>query len=135
MENNRNRIGSLALAALLLMAFTPSSYWNDPWPVPEKFQKMPNPVKAYAESLENGKKLFVQFCQSCHGRKGNGDGPKALQLDIECGDFSRADFQKQTDGSIFYKISEGRKVMPSFKKTISTENEIWALVNYTRTFK
>ena len=52
MENNRNRIGSLALAALLLMAFTPSSYWNDPWPVPEKFQKMPNPVKADAESLD-----------------------------------------------------------------------------------
>lgn len=135
MNNSLNQAGGISLAALLLMAFTPQSYQNDPWPVPEKFQKMSNPVKADAVSLENGKKLFTQLCQSCHGRKGNGDGPKALQLDIECGDFSTADFQKQSDGSIFYKISEGRKVMPSFKKTITEENEIWAIVNYTRTLK
>lgn len=119
---------------LLLSSFAVHTY-NDPWPVPEKYQKMANPVKADAASLENGKKLFAQHCQSCHGKKGKGDGPKAAQLDTECGDFSSADFQKQSDGALFYKTFEGRKDMPSFKKKIPEENDIWAVVNFMRTLK
>jgi mono/diheme cytochrome c family protein len=77
----------------------------------------------------------VQHCQSCHGKKGKGDGPKAAQLDTECGNFTTAEFQKQPDGSLFYKTSEGRKDMPSYKKKIPDANDIWAVVNYLRTLK
>lgn len=125
---------SLALTAFLLMAFATKVY-NDPWPVPEKYQKMANPVKSDAGSIANGKALFNQHCSSCHGKKGKGDGPKAAQLDTECGDFTTADFQKQTDGSLFYKTMEGRKDMPSFKKKISSEDDVWALVNFLRSLK
>src|SRR5688572_2394580 len=79
-----------------------------PWPVPDKFVKMTNPVKSDDASLKEGKALYVKHCQSCHGKTGLGDGPKAAQLDTESGDFSKAEFQKQTDGALFYKISEGR---------------------------
>ena len=103
---------------------------KDPWPVPEKYQKMVNPVKADAASLANGKALYVQHCQSCHGKKGKGDGPKAAQLDTDSGDFTKADFQGQTDGALYYKTYEGRKDMPSYKKKISDQNDIWAVVNY-----
>jgi mono/diheme cytochrome c family protein len=96
---------------------------------------MANPVKSDASSIANGKTLFTQHCQSCHGKKGKGDGPKAAQLDTECGDFTTADFQKQSDGAIFYKTSEGRKDMPSFKKKIPEQDDIWAVVNYVRTLK
>jgi mono/diheme cytochrome c family protein len=125
---------SLALTAFFLMAFATKVY-NDPWPVPEKYQKMANPVKSDAGSIANGKALFNQHCSSCHGKKGKGDGPKAAQLDTECGDFTTADFQKQTDGSLFYKTMEGRKDMPSFKKKISSEDDVWALVNFLRSLK
>ena len=108
---------------------------KDPWPVPEKYQKMVNPVKADAASLANGKALYVQHCQSCHGKKGKGDGPKAAQLDTDSGDFTKADFQDQTDGALYYKTYEGRKDMPSYKKKIPDQNDIWAVVNYMRTFK
>jgi mono/diheme cytochrome c family protein len=106
-----------------------------PWNVPDKYQKMANPVKSSPESIANGKSLWGLHCKSCHGGKGKGDGPKAAQLDTECGDFTTADFQKQSDGSIFYKTLEGRKDMPSFKKKIEDESDIWALVNYIRTMK
>ena len=118
----------------VLMAFVPKTQ-NDPWPVPDKYKNMPNPVKSDATSLATGKELYTQHCKSCHGTKGKGDGPKAAQLDTECGDFSKAAFQSQTDGAIFYKTSEGRKDMPSFKKKIASENDIWAVVKYMRTFK
>jgi mono/diheme cytochrome c family protein len=116
----------------VLMAFVPRNA-NDPWPVPDKYKNMPNPVKSDATSIATGKELYTQHCKSCHGTKGKGDGPKAAQLDTESGDFTKADFQKQTDGAIFYKTSEGRKDMPSFKKKIADENNIWSVINYVRT--
>ena len=128
---------SLLLTVLfvtVLMAFAPKTK-NDPWPVPDKYKNMANPVKSDATSIASGKALFSQHCKSCHGTKGKGDGPKAAQLDTESGDFTKADFQKQTDGALFYKTSEGRKDMPSFKKKIADQNDIWALVNFMRTLK
>ena len=64
-----------------------------------------------------------------------GDGTKASELKTEPGDFSKAAFQSQSDGSIFYKISEGRDDMPSFKKKMSDANDIWDVVNYVRSLK
>ena len=122
------------LFVTILMAFVPKTK-NDPWPVPDKYKNMPNPVKVDDASLATGKTLYNQHCKSCHGTKGKGDGPKAAQLDTESGDFTKADFQKQTDGALFYKTSEGRKDMPSFKKKIANQNDIWSVINYMRSFK
>jgi mono/diheme cytochrome c family protein len=119
---------------VLLMSFVNSSQ-PKPWAVPEKNAKMPNPVKSDATSLATGKTLYNQHCKSCHGTKGKGDGTKASQLDTECGDFTTAAFQGQTDGALFYKTSEGRKDMPSYKKKIPEADDIWAVINYMRTFK
>jgi mono/diheme cytochrome c family protein len=125
---------STVMVVTLLMAFVPKKH-NDPWPVPDKYKNMANPVKSDATSIATGKELYTQHCKSCHGTKGKGDGPKAAQLDTESGDFTKPDFQKQTDGALFYKTSEGRKDMPSFKKKIADQNDIWAVINYMRTLK
>lgn len=125
---------STSLFVTALMAFVPKVQ-NDPWPVPDKYKNMANPVKSDPVSLATGKDLYSQHCKSCHGTKGKGDGPKAAQLDTECGDFTKPDFHSQTDGALFYKTFEGRKDMPSFKKKIADQNDIWAVVNYMRTFK
>ena len=119
---------------LIAMAYVPRQS-NDPWVVPEKYQKMKNPVKADKESISLGKSLYTKHCKSCHGSKGLGDGTKAAQLKTHCGDFSTSEFQKQSDGSIFYKIEEGRDDMPSFKKKIPEQEDVWSLVNYVRTLK
>ena len=118
---------------VLLMSFINSNQ-PKPWAVPEKNAKMANPVKSDATSLATGKTLYNQHCKSCHGAKGKGDGTKASQLDTECGDFTK-DLAGQTDGALFYKTSEGRKDMPSFKKKIPEADDIWAVVNYIRTLK
>ena len=107
----------------------------DPWVVPDKYNKMSNPVKADAESIAAGKEIWSKHCQSCHGKSGKGDGPKAAQLKTLPSDFTKADFQKQSDGALFYKTSEGRDDMPSFKKKIPDQDDIWSAINYLRTFK
>jgi mono/diheme cytochrome c family protein len=106
-----------------------------PWPVPDAAAKVKNPVKSNAESVAAGKTLWQQNCASCHGKTGKGDGSKAAQLKTPMVDFSTAEFQSMTDGGIFYKTSEGRGDMPSFKKKIPEAMDIWDIVNYTRTFK
>jgi len=106
-----------------------------PWTVPDKYLKMANPNATNAESIKGGKEVWVKHCQSCHGKSGKGDGPKAAQLKTEPGNFSLPATQKQSDGSLFYKISEGRDDMPSFKKKIPDAADIWNLVNYMRTLK
>lgn len=123
------------LFALALLAFVPKSVYQDPWPVPDAYKNKVNPLKGDAGSINTGKTLYNQHCKSCHGTKGKGDGPKASQLDTECGDFTKASFQSQTDGSLFYKIEKGRKDMPSYKTKIPDPDDIWAVVNYTRTLK
>jgi mono/diheme cytochrome c family protein len=106
-----------------------------PWPVPDNYKTMKNPVASNAESIADGKTLYGTHCKSCHGAKGLGDGTKAATLKTEPGDFSKADFQAQPDGALFYKTSEGRDDMPSFKKKVPDAEERWSIVNYLRTLK
>lgn len=126
----------LAIMGVTGAGFTFKSFQDKkPWPVPDNYKTMKNPVASDAESIAAGKALWATHCKSCHGTKGLGDGPKAAQLETESGDFTKADTQSQTDGSLFYKTSEGREDMPSFKKKIPDANDRWSLVNYIRTFK
>jgi len=106
-----------------------------PWPVPDADKNKVNPIKPEASSIADGKALWVIHCQSCHGKKGLGDGTKASQLDTEPGDFSKATTQSQSDGSLYYKTAKGRDDMPGFKKKIPENDDIWSLVNFIRTLK
>lgn len=124
-----------AIFTMALLSFTSKSIIQDPWPVPDAYKNKVNPIKGDAASLTEGKNLYNQHCKSCHGTKGKGDGPKASQLDTECGDFTKASFQSQTDGSLYYKVEKGRKDMPSYKTKIPDANDIWAVVNFMRTLK
>ena len=103
-----------------------------PWVVLEKSKATKNPVKADATSLSKGKELYTKHCKSCHGSAGKGDGPKAKELDTPTGDFTDKSFQAQTEGEIFYKAKEGRDDMPSFKKKLPEDEDIWTIVNYVR---
>ena len=126
---------NLLLFALFVSVISFRMAQEEPWPVPDKYLKMANPIKADATSIADGKQLWLQHCTSCHGKAGKGDGPKAAQLKSLPHDLSKADIQSQPDGSFFYKTSEGRKDMPSFKKKIPDQDDIWSIVNYIRTLK
>jgi len=125
------------ISGLVSISFTAIEHnqQKKPWPVPDNYKKMKNPVASDKESLSSAKSLWATHCKSCHGTKGLGDGSKAAQLKTEPGDFSKADFQNETDGVLYYRLTEGRDDMPSFKKKIPDADDRWSLVNYMRTFK
>jgi len=125
---------SILAVSLMSVAFTIDQQ-PKPWNAPDKNAKTVNPVKSSAESIAAGKTLWSTHCASCHGKTGLGDGNKAAQLKTTPPDFTKAAFQSQSDGSLFYKVAEGRDDMPSFKKKIPEQEDIWNLVVYMRTLK
>ncbi|WP_291097426.1 MULTISPECIES: c-type cytochrome [unclassified Flavobacterium] len=125
----------IGLTAFALFSFT-VLVQSKPWEVPAKYKSMKNPTDAKdKEGANEGKALFAKQCSSCHGKKGLGDGSKAADLKGDMGDFSSAKSQKQTDGEMFYRMTEGRDDMPSFKKKIPNDEDRWLVVNYVRTLK
>jgi mono/diheme cytochrome c family protein len=130
-----NSIITVITVAIFMLAFTiPQDQKKPgPWEIPSKYQKMENPYKDDASLEKVGKMLWAKHCKSCHGNMGIGDGPKAKQLETFPGDFSTEDFQKQTDGVLYYKSFIGRDEMPNFEKKITDEEDRWAIINFIRT--
>ena len=105
-----------------------------PWVVPANFKSMKNPVAQSETSTKAGLAVFTKNCAACHGKTGLGDGVKARSLKDFPGDFSKADFQKQSDGELFYETKTGRGEMPKYEGKL-TDDDIWNTVNYMRTLK
>jgi len=118
-----------------LVSMTPQRQkMPEPWPVPDEYKNMENPVPADDASIKRGEGLYKRYCASCHGKTGLGDGVKARALKTFAGDFSGDLYQDQTDGEHFYKTKFGRDEMPAYENKIP-DNDIWHMVNYMRTFK
>jgi mono/diheme cytochrome c family protein len=133
---SKQLMGFFPALFLLALATQPANAQKpkgSPWPAPAAAISVKNPVKADAVSIKDGKELYIKNCKSCHGDAGKGDGTKAKNLDISCSDFSLAEFKKVSDGEVYWKMTEGRKPMPSFSKKL-TDAERWSILNYIRTF-
>ena len=108
---------------------------NAPQPVP-----LPSPPAATPESIELGKKLYVETgCLKCHGNFGRGDGPSAPTLVDDFGQPIRAANLTQSwtfrGGSsredIFRTMSTGLNgsPMPSFIDALKPEQR-WAITDF-----
>lgn len=127
----------LLASSLALYSFT-LVYQSKEWVVPEAAKKVKNPTdKSSKEDIAVGRFLYSNYCQPCHGKEGYGDGPKVKELKGKdlMGDFSTAEFQSQTDGALFYKMTTGRDDMPAFDKKVPDAEDRWLIINYVRTLK
>ena len=116
-----------AAAALVAVTGLGLAQAQGPWAAPADAKKMKNPVKG----VGNAKKSVETNCGSCHGAGGKGDGPAAAALPPpKPANWTVDTVQKQTDGEIFWKISNGRGAMPPWKHL--PEKERWELVNFIR---
>ncbi len=133
--------GKLTIAKLIVTLFVIFSFSGSinaqhkaPWNAPESLKEKKNPFASDESSLARGKKSYISECARCHGKKGEGDGSSASRIDQTVADLSTEKIQNQSDGELFWKISEGRKPMPINKNTL-TDDQRWDIINYIRTFK
>jgi mono/diheme cytochrome c family protein len=103
-----------------------------PWVAPDDAKKVKNPFPPTQETLADAEQLFTDNCVLCHGEKGMGDGPGAKTIKVKPANFTDAKMMAaETDGSLYWKMSNGRGPMPSWKDTLS-DKERWELVGYIR---
>lgn len=129
-----------AAAAVVLVALAVPAVAHDvKWEAPEAERARANPVPASPEAVQKGRMLYGKHCESCHGRKGKGDGPAAEKGHEAPHDLTDAALQARlTDGEIFWKLTTGRKegthtVMPAFAREIPKDDDRWSVVHYVRT--
>ena len=106
---------------------------TEAWTAPAKAADLRNPfAAASAAALSEGKRLYQDRCADCHGSKGRGDGSAAADFSRRPPNFARVGTWQQTDGELFWKITEGRRPMPSYRSKLSEEQR-WQVVSYLRT--
>lgn len=120
----------LWLVLLVPMALAQNlNYQQDPtWRVPAEAAEKKNPLAEQPELAAGGKKLFTRICVECHGRSGEGVKKNAADLQLSV-------VQAQSDGALFWKITNGNpdRGMPSFSRL--PELQRWQIVLHLRTLK
>lgn len=119
-----------AVAAIVVALGWVMPVGADEWKAPARAAKRKNPVAADAASLAAGAKVWGAECESCHGSKGLGDGVGVKDLDKKPEPLGPL-LATQADGELFWKVTEGKKPMPSFATKLS-EPDRWNVVNYMR---
>lgn len=95
-------------------------------------QKLKNPIASDAPSIEEGRKLYLRQCASCHGPAGKGDGSMALAGGTPANLTDETWDHGSSDGEIFVVIRDGTSSdMEPYKDRLS-EKQMWQLVNYIR---
>jgi mono/diheme cytochrome c family protein len=111
----------------LLLAQNVNYQQDTKWQAPKEAAAKKNPLAEKPETAAGGKKLFKRNCMECHGESGQGLKKAAdLQLSV---------VQAQSDGTLYWKITNGNpdRGMPSFSGI--PELQRWQIVLYLRTLK
>ena len=120
----------LSALTISLLIYTAVATTDDNWAAPARASAKKNPVAGDAASIGRGKTVYTAECFTCHGPSGKGDGPQAKDLEKNPGNLTN--LQGQSDGALYWKVSEGKKPMPTFTSKL-TEQQRWDVVNYIKT--
>lgn len=117
--------GIIALLALAAFADAPAKLTQ------ADAAKLKDPVPYSKKSIAQGQAIFLQNCTSCHGENGKAEG----SLVAAATDLTTPSLYKSgtSEGEIFRSIRDGAgDQMPAFKSQLSSETDIWNLVNFIR---
>lgn len=96
----------------------------------EKAALISNPVTSSEEILKDGEKLFLQYCNACHGKGGEGDG-KAGEVIGGVANLKGGAYVNLPEGHIFHVITKGKGRMGAHGSQIPAESR-WKIVHYVK---
>jgi mono/diheme cytochrome c family protein len=99
-----------------------------------------SPLSSGSDVISAGEKLFQSSaapvaCAQCHGKRGDGNGPMARMFNPAPRNFTCTETMSMIpDGQLFWVIKNGSigTSMPAFNQL--SDNEIWQLIIYLRSF-
>jgi len=108
------------------------------WEAPTSADAFRNPYPlswgsrmASTSILSEGEDMYNTYCVACHGKGGQGGGAPGMTFDVQPANFQDKAVKDQSDGALFWKLSEGRGGMPSYK-TLLSDDKRWKLITYIR---
>lgn len=126
-EEKMRKIGWTAIAGFFILFFVGLTDAKDPLP-----------PKKTSELLQQGKKLYGQNCETCHGPKGDGKGvvgaalkppPRDFNIPLHQWTYAKGDLKK-----VFEVISKGIPNTSMVKWEHLSERDRWALTYYVVEF-
>ncbi len=133
MKTSRSSIAIFILSGLVALVNTHVKAQTK-WVSPASANSVTNPTENNEATLKSAKTLYVSMCAPCHGEKGKGDGPAAVALNPKPADHTSKEIQNESDGSLYWKLTNGRGAMQSYKTQL-TDKQRWGLISYIRTLK
>ena len=124
-------IGFVSLSSFTGNNHSVSVHGQERWIAPSWADTLKSPYHDEPLTLANGEELFGLYCASCHGESGYGDGAAGGALGQKPANFHDSLVKKQSDGSLFWKLSNGKGNMPPFQNVFTAEQR-WQLVAYLR---
>ncbi len=121
-------VGVATIAILAIAHSQNEAYQQDArWQAPKEAAARPNPLAKRSDAAAGGAKLFKRNCVECHGENGSG------LVNKHAADLQLPMVQRQSDGTLFWKITNGNtdRGMPPFSRL--PELQRWQLVLYLRT--
>ena len=89
---------------------------------------------AYAAGDANeGKAVFTQHCQNCHGATGEGNPKLAKMMNVNIPNLGSAEVQAMSDDDLKKIVTGGKGKMPPVRSV--TGKSVDDVVAYVRTFK
>lgn len=95
-------------------------------------EQLSNPLTASEEDAGRAAEKYEIYCEVCHGVAGVGDGAVGLKYLPQPMDLTLPYVQQQEDGQLYYTITHGGVVMPSYRFALSQDDR-WRIVRYLKT--
>ena len=90
-----------------------------------------SPVANNKRALTRGEMVYANFCETCHGPAGKGDGRVAQRGFPMPPSLLAPRARQMASGQMFHVLTFGQNNMPSYAAQISREDR-WAVIEYVR---
>ena len=120
----------LVVSSIIIACNQPQKPGDD-WKAPDDANDLKSSFQNTAASDQKGRETYNMYCLSCHGESGFGDGAAGASFDRRPANFHNDRVKNQSDGALFWKLTNGKADMPAFKEALSDEQR-WQLVAYIR---
>ncbi len=136
-SGTRKFLGLLAAAGVLATGLAACGGESDFPPAPPEAAAVVNPIPDTPEIREEGRKIYLSSCATCHGFAGDGFGPQYQLFFPRPTDFGTEIFQAQTDGAIFWKTLNGNPLNEDVnpddhRLNIENDEQIWTIIRALR---
>ena len=120
------------LPLMVILLIHPNTFQvSTDWVAPKSADEVINPLSGNAQAIVQGKQLFTNMCAVCYGNTGKGNGAAGVALKPKPADFLSAKIRKESDGALYWKLTQGKAPMASYQAALSDQQR-WELINYIR---